>query len=262
MSGGPDNSGPTAVGAAHLARRYGALASVLAAAAAVCLVLAYHRGGVWHPATLLGLWFTACAALVAHAYAENDPDAFGKGADGRMPPLFTLGCLPYAMPLWLRQFALVRFSREPRWNRLADGIWIGRRPERPNDLPDGATVCMDRAAELSAARFLRSWSGRYVSFPILEASARTADDLNACIDALPETGVYIHCAQGHGRTGFFACALLLRRGLAATAAEAEARVVAARPGVKLRQAQRAFLMSLAPETADHLPTAEQLNRSF
>ena len=92
--------------------------------------------------------------------------------------------------------------------------------------------------------------------------ARTADELNACIDALPETGVYIHCAQGHGRTGFFACALLLRRGLAATAAEAEARVVAARPGVKLRQAQRAFLMSLAPETADHLPTAEQLNRSF
>ena len=50
--------------------------------------------------------------------------------------------------------------------------------------------------------------------------------------------------------------------VAATAAEAEARVVAARPGVKLRQAQRAFLMSLAPETADHLPTAEQLNRSF
>ena len=247
MSGGRDTSASAPAGAAHLASRYGALASVLAAATAVCLVLAYHRGGVWHPATLLGLWFTACAALVAHAYAENDPATFGKEADGRMPPLFTLGCLPYAAPLRLRQFAIARFSREPRWNGLADGIWIGRRPERPGDLPDGVAVCIDLAAELPAARFLRGWSGRYVSFPILEASTRSAADLNACIDALPEKGIYIHCAQGHGRTGFFACALLLRRGLAATDADAEARVVAARPGVKLRRAQRACLEALVPE---------------
>ena len=238
------STGSAAAGAAHLASRYGSLAFALAAGTAFCLVRAYHRGGVWHPATLVGLWVTACAALVAHAYAENDPETFGKEADGRMPLLFTLGCLPYAAPLWLRQFALVRFSREPRWNRLADGIWIGRRPERPSDLPEGATVCVDLAAELPAAPFLRKWDGRYVSFPILEASVRSADDLHACIDALPDQGIYIHCAQGHGRTGFFACALLLRRGLAATPAEAEARVVAVRPGVKLRHAQRTFLTTL------------------
>lgn len=240
MSGSQDKPSST-VGAAHLASRYGALAVALAVATAVCLVLAYHRGGVWHPATPLGLWFTACAALVSHAYAENDPTAFGKEEDGSMPPLFTMGCLPYAAPLWIRQFAITRLSREPRWNTLADGIWIGRRPERPGDIPEGATVCVDLAAELPAARFLKNWSGRYVSFPILEASIRSADDLNTCIDNLPEKGLYIHCAQGHGRTGFFACALLLRRKLAASPADAEARVVAARPGVKLRQAQRAFL---------------------
>jgi protein-tyrosine phosphatase len=53
--------------------------------------------------------------------------------------------------------------------------------------------------------------------------------------------VYVHCAQGHGRTGLFAAAVLLARGAAATPAEAVARVRAVRPGVRLKPAQRRWL---------------------
>ncbi|MGI6496998.1 MAG: hypothetical protein ACOX5G_13165 [Kiritimatiellia bacterium] len=42
--------------------------------------------------------------------------------------------------------AVVRIERD----QVVDGIWIDRRPERPDDLPDGTTVCIDLAAELPA----------------------------------------------------------------------------------------------------------------
>jgi hypothetical protein len=40
---------------------------------------------------------------------------------------------------------------------------------------------------------------------------------------LPAGRLYIHCAQGHGKTGLLAAALLLRRGIAEDAADAVAR---------------------------------------
>ncbi|TWU44827.1 hypothetical protein Poly51_58930 [Rubripirellula tenax] len=53
--------------------------------------------------------------------------------------------------------------------------------------------------------------------------------------------VLIHCAQGHGRTGLVAAAVLIVSGEAQTAADAIAIIQAVRPGVELNKAQRMIL---------------------
>jgi protein-tyrosine phosphatase len=54
----------------------------------------------------------------------------------------------------------------------------------------------------------------------------------------------IHCAQGHGRTGLVASAVLLVSGKAQTAADAIAMVQSVRPGVDLNREQRFVLERL------------------
>ena len=49
--------------------------------------------------------------------------------------------------------------------------------------------------------------------------------------------VYVHCAEGRGRTGLFAAALLLQLGQANTAEQALSRVKEKRPQIKLNVRQ-------------------------
>lgn len=227
----------------HLARRYGYLAGVLALISLVSLQRGYCVGHGWHLATVVSLWCTGAAVVLFLGYEENDPTCLGKHEDGRLPLMSWIVFLPYLVPLWTRQLFLTTLCRENANDKLLDGVFIGRRPTRAKEIPSGTTVCVDLAAEFPASRAELKYGGRYLSFPILEASVRSCEALIACIDSLPESGLYIHCAQGHGRTGFFSCALLLRRGTVKTLPQAEALVTRVRPGVKLRKAQREFLLA-------------------
>lgn len=225
----------------HLARRYGYLAFALALVSFVSIQRGVVVGHGWYLATLVSLWCTGAAVLLFLGYEENDPTCFGKHEDGRLPLMSWIVFLPYLIPLWTRQLILTTMSRENSSDKLLDGVFIGRRPTHACSIPSGTEVCVDLAAEFPASRAELKYGGQYVSFPILEASVRSCEALITCIDSLPVSGLYIHCAQGHGRTGFFSCALLLRRGTVKTLPEAESLVTRVRPGVKLRKAQREFL---------------------
>ncbi len=227
---------------AHLASRYGWLAFVLGLASLGAIQRAMVRGYAWHTVTFVALWCTATAAVLHLAYADNDTGAFAKRADGTQPLFVRVLMLPFLAPFHLRQFILIRWAREPAFCPLLPGIWIGRRPIRPGDVPDGVNVVVDLVAECPSAAAVRRLPGiRLVSFPMLEAGVRAATDLRMCIDALPDSGLYLHCAQGHGRTGFFVCAFLLRRGFARSLQEAQEQLSRVRPRARLRAAQVDFL---------------------
>ena len=71
----------------------------------------------------------------------------------------------------------------------------------------------------------------------LEQIARTIMDLPG--------DVYIHCAEGHGRTALVATSLLLARGDVQSAEEANAWVLDRRPLTRLNAAQRKTLNQVA-----------------
>ena len=80
-------------------------------------------------------------------------------------------------------------------------------------------------------------------FILLEAAAPNLRAFDKRIRTLAHSSgpVYVHCALGHGRSALVVAAVLIARGLASNADEAQARVKAARPGLGLNKAQRAFL---------------------
>ncbi|WP_236696550.1 dual specificity protein phosphatase family protein [Rhodopirellula islandica] len=78
---------------------------------------------------------------------------------------------------------------------------------------------------------------------MLDGTGATAKELRELaneIQQMPKP-VLIHCAQGHGRTGLVASAVLLVSGAAQTASDAIAMVQAVRPGIELNATQRSIL---------------------
>ena len=172
---------------------------------------------------------------------------FGK-RDGVMQPWAVLLLLPYLAYMWGLWHLMRLFGREDPVNALAPGLWIGRRLT-PGEVPDGVAAIVDLTCEFTEPATVRD--GRdYRCFAVLDASVPPADQLAGWVEEVRDTqGLFIHCAQGHGRTGLFAACLLLRRGLAKTPEDALATIRAARPGARLGSLQQAAVRAYAVELA-------------
>jgi len=213
---------------------FGALALLLG-------VLALREGG---PALLL-LWPALSSLTLALAYAGAGAWILGKQPDGtmRLPALAVL--LPYLLLTWSVWHLARLFSREPPHAEVVPGLFIGRRL-LPGELPPQIGAVLDLTSEFIEPKGIRE-AGRYVVLPILDASTLPVTDVVPVLRELAGLSVplYVHCAQGHGRTGMIAAALLLARRQASDVPAALALVRQARPGVRLSRAQEEALIALA-----------------
>lgn len=201
--------------------------------------LAVHRGG-WY---LLIVWPAFSLAIVASGYLGLGPRVFGKRPDGTISPLHLLLLLPYLVPLWTLWLAARSFRREKPYHELTENILFGRRL-MSHEVPGGIDHVIDLTCEFQEPEKLRELS--YFSFPILDASVASEEQLQEWLaqTAELEGTVYIHCAEGRGRTGMFAAALLLQLGHAKSVEDAIADATTKRPHVKLNAQQRACLQRI------------------
>ncbi|RKI74772.1 hypothetical protein D7X55_01595 [Corallococcus sp. AB049A] len=214
---------------------------VFTTAAALLAFLAQRIQGVgW-----LLLWPALSFALLALAYAGAGARAFGKQPDGRMRPWAVLALLPYLLLTWGTWHLARRGSRERVFDEVVPGVLVGRRL-LPGELPEGVTAVLDLTSEFIEPEAIRG-ACRYVSLPILDASTLPVEHVAPVLRELATLPgpLYVHCAQGHGRTGMIAAALLVARGDAPDAKTALARVRQARPGVRLSSQQERALEALA-----------------
>ncbi len=214
--------------------RYAAL--FLALAGVLAAVAGSEGGLAW-----LLIWPSACSLVVSLGYAGVGPGVFGKRADGTLPVWSLMFHLPFYLCLWSAWHLLRRVNPEPSHHELLPGVLIGRRL-LPAEIPDGVAVIVDLTAEFREPAGVRA-GRQYWSLPILDTRAPSPKQLTELVERLSGcTGtIYLHCAEGHGRTGLVAAALLLRRGEAADWQEALQRVREKRPGVHLSRTQRATL---------------------
>ena len=135
-------------------------------------------------------------------------------------------------------------SREPKTSVLNDDIVLSRRL-LGHELPEGIASVVDLSCEFTEPT--ERWGLQsYLCHPMLDGTGSTSDEIRELaneIIKMPKP-LLIHCAQGHGRTGLVAAAVLIVSDRAQTAADAISIIQAVRPGVELNKAQRMILEQL------------------
>lgn len=210
---------------------------ILFATVAVLLTAAAILRGGWQ---LLLIWPALSFGIVAVGYLRFGPRVFGKSSHGLLSPVHQLLLLPYLVYLWSVWYALRLVKREAAFNQLTDSIFIGRRL-LTHELPDNIDHVIDLTCEFNEPKTLRESS--YHSFQILDGFVPSPDQLREWADQTAglSGNIYIHCAEGHGRTGLFAAVLLLCIGHSQTPEDALQFIKSKRPLVRLGQRQMAVL---------------------
>lgn len=210
----------------------------LIAAVVLCALGLYCGGGA-----LFLLWPGVACLLVGLAYAGVGATVFGKRRDGSLPPWTWVLLLPYLLFTWSIWKLKRKVSKEAYYNEVAPGLWVGRRVLGP-ELPAGVQVIVDVTCEFAEPSTALAVC-EYRSLPMLNYSVPRREAFAALVaDLTGREGIYIHCAQGHGRSATLAAGVLLAKGLAETWEDAVARVVRVRPKTHLEHCQEQFLQSL------------------
>lgn len=195
---------------------------------------------------VLLLWPAMSFGLVGAAYFGHYHQIFGKRPDGTMRIGAVAILLPYLLCLWTVWHCLRLVTRDSKYDQLADNILIGRRL-LSHEVPEAAEVVVDLTCEFPECAAARA-ADEYISFPILDAAVRSPEALASLGQHLSnlEGTVYIHCAQGYGRTSLIAALLLIARGQAQDADDALRQIQAVRPRAGPNPRQWAALQAAVP----------------
>lgn len=194
---------------------------------------------VYPSASILLIWTSISFACVSRAYAGRGARAFGKGPDGRLSAIHRILLLPYLAYSWTVWHLCRFFSKESPFNRIDDTLTVGRRL-LASEIPDGFDHYVDLTAEFEDPATIRTRPS-YRCLPILDAGVPSPQELNRTVEAVSNGSAYVHCAQGHGRTGVFALALLIHRGQVTTAREGLDILKSLRPAIRLNRTQLRFI---------------------
>ena len=197
---------------------------------------------------LLLIWASLSFGLVAAGYAGIGVRVFGKRPDGRIPIFLKILLFPYLTYTWLIWHLLRRLTKEDAFNQIDERIVVGRRL-LASEVPEEFDHYVDLTAEFDEPSGIRA-DESYRSFPILDASIPTRRELDAAVEVASEGNVYIHCAQGHGRTGLFALALMFRRGQIKNAVEGLQVLQNLRPAINLNSEQQGFIECYLSQKAE------------
>ena len=92
----------------------------------------------------------------------------------------------------------------------------------------------------------------YLAVPMLDGAVPLEAEFHRAVRAAVESPgvVYLHCAQGHGRTGLVAAAVMVARGHSSSAEEALGALRAAQPRLDLNDRQLRFLRQVCQSIVD------------
>jgi hypothetical protein len=183
------------------------------------------------------IWPATSFLVAAAIYFARQPRWFGKQPTGQLNYGSTCVLLPFLLAVWSVWHAVRQLSREPAINQVGVNLSLGRRL-LPHELPAHIDLVVDLTCEFREPLPFPNHP-RYCSFPILDAGAPPPAELLDLIQFLAQQPghLFIHCAQGHGRSGLVATTLLIYRQEVSSLDEALNRIRAHRPGVRLNRTQ-------------------------
>ncbi len=218
--------------------------------AALLVFLGLVTAGPTNGFSLIALYPAMSILLIAVAYAIGRPALLGKRADGGRDWILRILLAPY---LLLTRLCFLLYKLPGRHTPACEvipNLFLGRRLTAAEAVRFPGVAVIDLAAEFSEVLVLRQ-PDRYLSLPVLDATAPTEEQLNAAVrwieSHIPHRPVYVHCALGHGRSASVVVAYLLRTGQVKHLREAVKFLRQIRPGVGLSAEQRVRLRNRGKE---------------
>ncbi len=161
-----------------------------------------------------------------------------------MAPAQTLLMLPFLLVTWITWYLQVWVSGETCYNEIAPGLYLGRRA-RKGELPPEAACVVDLTSEFSKPGHHPAGVD-YLCLPTLDAFVPEDGEFAALVqEAASRERVFVHCANGHGRSATFAAAMLIARKTADSPEAAMEIILRARPRCALNPVQWALLARFA-----------------
>ncbi|HEX9062681.1 MAG TPA: dual specificity protein phosphatase family protein [Clostridia bacterium] len=197
-------------------------------------------------------WCSLSLICVGASYFFGSPSVFGKKRDGGIYKVNFVLLLPYFLYVWGVWYIMRLLSKEENYNYLDAGIWIGRRLVG-KEVPDNIELIVDLTSEFAELKSVL-YGRNYICLPVLDGYVPKKDDFIALLKKVNEfkCDIYIHCAEGHGRTGLVAAALLILKGKAESAEEALQKIKLAREKVNLNSDQYNFLSGMINDIRDYI----------
>ncbi|MBB6431222.1 phosphatase domain-containing protein [Algisphaera agarilytica] len=203
-------------------------------------VVAAFAGVRFWPYGIILIWFGLCCIVLGFAYLRPGLNLFCKTDTGRIPLYMSVIAFPYLAFTYVVWRVNVGLVSESALIVIDDNLIVGRRLF-PHELPRQVTHVVDLTTEFSEPSGVVERVA-YQHLPIMDGHVPLRDRLLQTLEELPEDAVvYIHCAQGHGRTGLVAMALLFLRGEIASVSEGISLLQSKRPGIRLNSAQTGFI---------------------
>jgi len=199
--------------------------------------------GLWLGTRGLGLaWLGVSFLVLGVAYALDAPALLGKRRDGTVHPAATWVLAPLKALSWLT-WQLRRQWKEPCWNEVVPGLFLGRRPA-DGELPPGVELVVDLTSELRTPAAVRG--STYRCAPTLDGRPPQSPELSSLVAEVASASgpVFVFCMAGHGRSATVVAGAVIARGLAHDVASAVALLRRTRPGVWLTSGQRSALEAL------------------
>lgn len=151
------------------------------------------------PISLLYDSFIAILVSVASYPDINFPFIFRKGSNGKFPLWSKILFFPFLFPV--RVYVLYKRlkSREPIYNEISDGLYVGGWPSSKKDLPPGNPAVIDCTCELPRSSFIAE--GAYLCLPTWDTRAPQPKQIEAAVHwaikiRAQNKPIYVHCAFG------------------------------------------------------------------
>ena len=182
-------------------------------------------------------WFGLAYFLVGVAYLGASSRIFGKKPNGKLSIYAQMALFPHLLITWAIWYAMRIFRKEPRYHQMLPDLYVGRRL-LSNEYPDKFEAVLDLTSEFSEPKAVLARHD-YYSLPILDGCGISELTLVTQLRNIfaEDRVLFIHCAEGHGRTGMVAAAAMLLKGIADQPEAAIRFVQNRRPKVRLNQEQ-------------------------
>jgi protein-tyrosine phosphatase len=188
---------------------------------------------------VITFWLGINFILLALSYLFKGVKIYRKTDNGKINLLDKIILLPlfiFTLLIWHLSRLL---SSEDNFNQITNNVFIGRRL-LANELPENIVNYIDLTSEFEEFDKIVS-SKNYILLPILDGSVPETSSLDKALDKIKEGRSFIHCAQGHGRTGLFTIILLIKNGDVTSYEEAIKMLNSKRPKLRLNKSQIEFV---------------------